>query len=81
MTVPGNHPLAEVIAKKLFAVECVPPEEARAMVGRAVRAAVEWHDAEEELDTLKAEVERLRAELADAKLTLQGYADHARWKP
>jgi TolA-binding protein len=45
MTVKGNHPLAEVIAKKLFGIESVPPEEQRKMVNRAAKAAVEWHEA------------------------------------
>jgi len=38
------HPLAEIIAKKLFGIESVPPEEARKMVSRAAKAAVKWHE-------------------------------------
>lgn len=41
-----THPLAEIIAKKLFNIESVPPVEARKMVGRAIKAAVEYHQSE-----------------------------------
>ena len=45
MTVPGNHPLAEVLAKCLSGIETVPAAEQRKMVSRAAREAVAWHDA------------------------------------
>lgn len=41
------HPLAEVIAKKLFGIETVNRQEQNRMVQRAVKAAVEWHKARE----------------------------------
>lgn len=41
-----THPLAEIIAKKLFNIESVPPAEAKRMVGRAIKAAVEYHQSE-----------------------------------
>ena len=46
MTVKGNHPLAEIIARKLIGIESVPSAEQRKMVNRAVKAAVEYHEAE-----------------------------------
>lgn len=39
-----THPLAEIIAKKLFSIENVPKEEMRKMVARAIKAAVKYHD-------------------------------------
>ncbi len=39
-----SHPLAEIILKKLFSIETVPPKEQKRMVSRAVKAAVEYHD-------------------------------------
>jgi hypothetical protein len=44
MIVKGNHPLAEVIAKKLFSIESVPNDEKRRMVNSACNAAVKWHE-------------------------------------
>lgn len=44
MEVKGNHPLAEVIACKLFSITTVPKQEAERMVNRACKAAVEWHE-------------------------------------
>ena len=44
MIVKGNHPLAEIIASKLFGIESCPTKEQRAMVNRACKAAVEWHE-------------------------------------
>ena len=46
MTVKGNHPLAEILAKKLFSIETVPVAEQRRMVNRAINAGVEYHKAE-----------------------------------
>ena len=40
--VEPNHPLAEILAKKLIGIEVVPQEEQRRMVKAAIRAAVEW---------------------------------------
>ena len=45
MTVKGNHPLAEIIAKCLFGFNSVPPEYRQRMINRACRKAVEWHEA------------------------------------
>ena len=43
MTVKGNHPLAEIIAKKLSGISQVPYLEQSKMISRACEAAVEWH--------------------------------------
>ena len=43
MNVEGNHPLAEIIACKLFSIETCPASEQRKMVNRAVKEAVEYH--------------------------------------
>jgi len=55
-----THPLMEIIAKKLFAIETVPPEEQRKMVRRACKAAADYHD------TAIAETEAKYAELKEA---------------
>jgi len=39
-----HHPLAELLAKKLSGVECVPLREQQRMVQGAIRAAVAWHE-------------------------------------
>ena len=44
MQVKGNHPLAEIIAKKLFGINVVPPQERDKMVQAAVHAAVDYHE-------------------------------------
>ena len=44
MKVKGNHPLTELLAKKLFGISGVPKEEQERMVSRAIRAAVKWHE-------------------------------------
>ena len=44
MNVKGNHPLAEIIARKTFSIETVPSVEARRMVQRTIHAAIEWHE-------------------------------------
>jgi hypothetical protein len=46
MTVKGNHPLAEIIAKKLFGVGGVPYNEQAKMINRACKEAVKYHNAE-----------------------------------
>ena len=46
MLVKGNHPLAEILAKKLFSIETVPAKEQKRMVNRAINAGVEYHKAE-----------------------------------
>jgi len=46
MTVPGNHPLAEIIARKLSGIGSVPAGEQIKMIKRAAKAAVVWHDKE-----------------------------------
>ena len=57
MTVKGNHPLAEIIARKLFCIESVPVAEQRKMLRKAVKAAVEYHDGEvQKLKDLLTEV-------------------------
>lgn len=42
MNVKGNHPLAEILGKKLFGIDCVPPAEQRRMVARAIKAALDY---------------------------------------
>jgi hypothetical protein len=42
MRVKGNHPLAEILGKKLLGIEIVPKDEQVKMVNRAIKAAVEW---------------------------------------
>ena len=55
-----THPLAEIIAKKLFSIESVPPEEARRMVGMAIKAAITYH--QHEINKLYMETgDKLRA--------------------
>ena len=44
MKVKGNHPLAEVIAKKLSGISIVPLSEQNKMVSRACMAAVKWYE-------------------------------------
>ena len=41
--VKGNHPLAEIIAKKLFGIKLVPHTEAGRMISRACKEAVAYH--------------------------------------
>jgi len=40
--VEPNHPLAEILATKLFGIEGVPTKEQTKMVASAIRAAVKW---------------------------------------
>jgi len=44
--VGGNHPLAEVIARKLSGIGGMSIDEQRKMICRAASAAVEWHKSE-----------------------------------
>jgi len=44
ISVEPDHPLAEILAKKLFGIEGVPIKEQRKMVSRAIKAAVEFHE-------------------------------------
>jgi hypothetical protein len=46
MEVKGNHPISEIIAKKLFGIESCPKEEQYKMINRACKAAREYHEAE-----------------------------------
>lgn len=46
MRVKPQHPLAEVLAKKLFGITMISPKEQEKAVSRAVKAAVEWHEEE-----------------------------------
>ena len=41
-----THPLAEILAKKLFGINSVPKKERTRMVNRAIKAAVEFHEQE-----------------------------------
>lgn len=65
MEVKGNHPLAEIIAKKLFSIESVPKEEQKKMVRRAIKEAVKYHI--EKLDELRTHNLDLICELEDLK--------------
>jgi len=40
------HPLAEIIAKRLFGIWDVPATEQRKMISRACKAAIEYHEKE-----------------------------------
>ena len=42
MRVEPNHPLAEILARKLFGIECVPRKEQTRMVAQTIKAAVQW---------------------------------------
>lgn len=42
--VKPNHPLAEIIARKLSGITGVPHQEQQQMVRRAITSAVEFHD-------------------------------------
>ena len=64
-TVKGNHPLSEIIAKKLFGIKSVPPLEAERMISRACRAAVEWHENHKGIDNLKEMNEWLETIMED----------------
>ena len=44
MKVKSNHPLAEILAKKLFSIETVPAKDQAKMVRRAIKAAVEFYE-------------------------------------
>lgn len=44
ITVQPNHPLAELLACKLFGIEGVPQKEQTRMVNRAIKAAVKWYE-------------------------------------
>ena len=64
MTVKGNHPIAEIIARKLAGVEIVPNDVARHMVNRAATAAAEYAEKlDAERDRLLEEVAALQAEI------------------
>lgn len=47
MRVKGNHPLAELLALKLFGIEGVPKKYQTQMVRRAIKAAVKWYEEKE----------------------------------
>jgi hypothetical protein len=46
MTVKGNHPLAEIIARKMSGIESVPIKQMGGVVNRAAKAAVKYYDGE-----------------------------------
>lgn len=48
VTVKPNHPLAEILARKLFGIEGAPQKEQTKMVNRAIKAAVAWAEPIEE---------------------------------
>jgi len=51
MHVKPHHPLQELLAKELFAIETVPVKEQTRMVNSTIRAAVKWH--KEQVDMLE----------------------------
>jgi hypothetical protein len=55
-----QHPLMEVIARKLSGIESVPRKAQARMVLAACRAARKWHEAE--IERLRARVDGLEAE-------------------
>jgi len=69
MTVKGNHPLAEILAKKLFSLESVPIKEQHRMLNRAIKAGVEYHKAEIKKFTEFEHIDKIRIEegLAEIK--------------
>ena len=67
MTVPGNHPLAEILARKLSGIEGVHPKEQGRMVKRAIGAAVEYAMEDER------EIIRLREALEECELEIDNY--------
>jgi len=44
MKAKKQHPLTEILGKKLLGIESVPKEEQSKMVGRAIKAAVEFYE-------------------------------------
>lgn len=44
MIVKGNHPLVEILARKLSGIEGVPPEYQRKMVSTAIKEAIKYHE-------------------------------------
>lgn len=63
-TVKGNHPIAEIIAKKLFGISSVPRIDQMRMVDRAAMSAVEFY--ESSLSTQRRELESEGDRLAEA---------------
>ena len=58
IVVKGNHPLAEIIARKLFGINSVSNKERDAMVSRCVKEACCY------VERLESDNERLRTHLA-----------------
>ena len=56
MSTVKTHALGEIISCKLFGISGVPVTEQRKMIGRAIRAAIEYHD--KELQEKELEVKR-----------------------
>ena len=69
MTVKGNHPLAEIIAKKLSGINQVQPHVRNSMVNTAIKAAVEYHE---------TEIERKDGLIDEAANLLYGCVDSER---
>ena len=62
ISVQPQHPLVELLAKRLFGITTVPEPEQRRMVHRACKAAAEYHDSE--IKRLRAENAKLQRDLA-----------------
>ncbi len=62
ITVKPDHALTEIIGRKMFAFELVPPKEQKRMVSRAIKASVEWAvDLEAQVKALEEENRDLNA--------------------
>ena len=58
MTVSGTHPFGEALARKLFGIESVSPEQARRMAHKATQFALDYVvSLEEERDRLRGVIE------------------------
>lgn len=63
-TVEPNHPLVEMLARKLSGIEGVPPKEAKKMVGRAMTSAEKWaRKLQAELDKERIASKKLQIEI------------------
>ena len=60
MKVKGNHPLAEILGKKLLGIENVPRSYQTRMVRAAIKAAVEWANEHSCLDPICKDLSKLK---------------------
>ena len=65
ITVEPNHPLAELLARKLLGIEGVPAKEQTRMVARAIREATKWaKQLQDENEQQRIEIEFIKAQLS-----------------